>query len=128
MIRQPNPCDTRLLDALLSGELKGADELRLTEHLDDCPRCRQSLEVRSADVEVWKETGELLQEQPFDAESSLDVALQSDETDSGAMPAPLSIRNVIRSLGPTDDPGMLGRLAGYEVIGVVGAGGMGVVL
>ena len=29
---------------------------------------------------------------------------------------------------PTDDPAMLGRLGGYEISGVVGAGGMGVVL
>ncbi len=36
--------------------------------------------------------------------------------------------NVLDSLGPTDDPESLGRIGGYEVIGVVGAGGMGVVL
>src|SRR4030095_3413235 len=41
---------------------------------------------------------------------------------------PLQIQDVLDSLGPTDDPQMLGRLGGYEISGVVGAGGMGVVL
>ncbi len=38
------------------------------------------------------------------------------------------VRQVLDSLGPTDDPESLGRIGGYEVTGVVGAGGMGVVL
>ena len=37
-------------------------------------------------------------------------------------------QNVLAALGPTDDPEMLGRLGGYEISGVIGAGGMGVVL
>lgn len=128
MIHQPSSCDPRLLDVLLSGEINETEERRLTEHLDDCPRCRESLEVRSADAETWRETGQLLKEQPFDAASHSDLELSSDESHFGALPAPLSIRNVMQSLAPTDDPSMLGRLGGYEIIGVVGAGGMGVVL
>ena len=30
-------------------------------------------------------------------------------------------------LGPTDDPRMLGRIGPYEVIGIIGRGGMGIV-
>ena len=30
-------------------------------------------------------------------------------------------------LNPTDDPHMLGRFAGYEIAGVIGSGGMGIV-
>ena len=37
-------------------------------------------------------------------------------------------QQVLQLLLPTDDPQMLGRLGGYEVSGVVGSGGMGVVL
>ena len=31
-------------------------------------------------------------------------------------------------LDPTDDPDMLGRFAGYEIVGVIGHGGMGIVM
>lgn len=128
MIGKSNPCDAALLDALLSGELEEADERRVTEHLDSCPDCCQSLEVRSADAELWREAGQLLQERPFDSESNADLDISSGEPVLGALPASHSIRHVMQSLAPTDDPNMLGRLAGYEVTGVVGAGGMGVVL
>ena len=40
----------------------------------------------------------------------------------------LQVQHVLDALAPTDDPEMLGRLGGYEVTGVVGTGGMGVVL
>ena len=39
-----------------------------------------------------------------------------------------AIRDVLAYLGPTDDPQMLGRLGPYEIVGVIGRGGMGVVL
>jgi serine/threonine protein kinase len=128
MIRDSGPCDTGLIDAFLSGDLDDNGERQLADHLDVCAQCRQSLEVCSADAAVWKETGELLKAQPFDAESCVDLSLQSDDSLDETSPPPLSIRNVLEALGPTDDPNMLGRVGGYEVMGVVGAGGMGVVL
>lgn len=39
-----------------------------------------------------------------------------------------NVQQVLDTLAPTDDPRMLGRLDGYEISGVIGAGGMGVVL
>jgi len=41
--------------------------------------------------------------------------------------ASAEISQVLSQLDPTDDPQMLGRLGGYEVSGVVGSGGMGLV-
>ena len=38
------------------------------------------------------------------------------------------VRSVKAILAPTDDPHMLGRFAGYEISGIIGSGGMGVVL
>ena len=40
----------------------------------------------------------------------------------------MAIQSVLNSLAPSDDPHRLGRLGGYEISGVVGVGGMGVVL
>ena len=52
-----------------------------------------------------------------------------------ARAVPLTIRliehettdELLKLLGPTDDPRMLGRLGTYEVLGVLGRGGMGIV-
>ncbi len=38
------------------------------------------------------------------------------------------VLSVLAALAPTDDPEMLGRVGDYEIIGVVGVGGMGAVL
>ena len=42
--------------------------------------------------------------------------------------ASAEVAQVLSMLNPTDDPAMLGRIGGYEVSGVVGSGGMGIVL
>ena len=54
------------------------------------------------------------------ADSALDSATASD--------ASFSHSAVLGLLSPTDDDQMIGRLGTYEVVGVIGSGGMGVVL
>jgi len=55
--------------------------------------------------------------------SEFDEAVSVQGTASSA-----EISQVLSQLDPTDDPQMLGRLGGYEVSGVVGSVGMGIVL
>jgi serine/threonine protein kinase len=48
---------------------------------------------------------------------------------NGGVGGDAAIRQMLTAiLDPTDDPAMLGRLGPYEVMGVIGAGGMGLVL
>ena len=51
-----------------------------------------------------------------------------DELPDRKAVASAEVAQVLGMLNPTDDPEMLGRLGGYEVSGVIGSGGMGVVL
>ncbi|HEY2825991.1 MAG TPA: protein kinase [Pirellulales bacterium] len=53
---------------------------------------------------------------------------ETPESDAVEMNLRESVDGVLTALAPTDDPRMLGRLGGYEIAGVVGRGGMGVVL
>jgi serine/threonine-protein kinase len=111
----------------LSGELGSAEE-DVTLHLDSCEHCRHS--QQAAEPEAWREAEQLLKPAKFIGQNDGQNAdeLSGVEWVQGSQRLPLQIRNVLAALGPTDDPQMLGRLGGYEISGVVGAGGMGVVL
>lgn len=124
---QPH-CDATLIDALISGEISDVQQSRLSEHLDGCPRCRAEIDTQS--MGTVEETSQLLKVERFDAESSFDISPTAKKRDAvlDASEFPIAMQGVLGSLAPTDDPNMLGRLGGYEVSGVIGAGGMGVVL
>ena len=123
---QTNACDPEQLESFLSGALSDVEERDFTLHLNTCENCRRALQQQAAEPEAWMEAEKLLRPAEF-------VAINTDDNSDSATlkPStrqPLQIQNVLAALGPTDDPAMLGRLGGYEVSGVVGAGGMGVVL
>lgn len=107
----------------LREELSSHKEAELQLHLNHCESCRTLLEETAADVDSWQEAKRFLGHEPV--QDSLE-----DSADAGGQSGRLSlqIRQVLESLAPTDDPEMLGRIGGYEVSGVIGAGGMGVVL
>ena len=123
---QANACDPEQLESFLSGALSDADEREFSSHLNTCENCRRSLQEQAAEPETWMEAEKLLKPAEFDSPSSDEAA--DSETLKQSPRQPLQIQHVLAALGPTDDPAMLGRLGGYEVSGVVGAGGMGVVL
>ena len=114
-------CDTTQIDEYLAGNLGVEQQAKLEAHLTDCELCRQRLEARAAEQDVWDNARSLLSDdrdlpvKDSDSESADDAKVQP-----GIM--------VLDSLAPTDDPEMLGRLGEYEISGVVGVGGMGAVL
>lgn len=118
-------CDQDRLDAFLQGDLSAAADRDLTVHLDECAECRRQLEQRAAEPSCWDEAKQFLKSQRLDGEHA---ATGTSGGSNRQTRPPLQIQNVLDALGPTDDPEMLGRLGGYEVSGVIGAGGMGVVL
>jgi len=105
---------------LLHGRLSSVEQTELESHLDACQCCRTRLEQTAADREGWGEASQLLGSDPWRSSIS--------EKHESASNISLQIQQVLQLLLPTDDPQMLGRIGGYEVSGVVGSGGMGVVL
>ena len=104
-----------LMQQLLNGELPGEDEKNATGHLDVCPICRTGLEQAAGELDWWQETA---------------GQLRWDEDD---LPPPggmvwSAIDFSVDFLKPADKPGLLGKLGEYEIHGVLGRGGMGVVL
>ncbi|MEZ6092307.1 MAG: hypothetical protein R3C05_30760 [Pirellulaceae bacterium] len=80
--------------------------------MSTCAECRELLESRSIDS-CWQ--------------TELLPAFQNDEADddllsTGEHESPETIyQAALKLLGPTDDPHMLGRIASYEVVGVIGS-------
>ncbi len=121
-------CDPDRLDAFVRGELSQQQESELTAHLDQCAACGEELERRVAAADQWREAGELLTHR---TRRSNIVNLANDPSTSGGFTASTTFAEqmdlVVGMLAPTDDPEMLGRIGSYEVSGVIGCGGMGVV-
>ena len=99
-------CSPALLQRFVDDRLDESEQQWLESHLDECAACQEQLTATSADPEWWHETRKYLGEAVFDN----------------------GIQETLSFLNPTDDPRMMGRFDGYEIAGIIGQGGMGVVL
>lgn len=116
------PSTVCLLDVelaqLLSGDVPQNDVAAAEDHLADCDSCRSSIERMIADSRWWE-----------DARNSL--ATGSDPHNEVHVLTPCTEREtneqLLKLLRPTDDPAMLRRIGTYEIVGLLGRGGMGAV-
>ncbi len=118
-------CDPRLLDEYLDARLDDAACELVESHLTECSECRRRIEHSDSDVADWKRKRSLLLPDVFDGQ--LSTGIESD-VDSPADVSSMLTREIRGWLDATDDPRMIGRFAGYEIVGIVGHGGMGIVL
>ena len=119
-------CDPDRLRRLLNEALDEASALAVHRHLEDCDHCREQLVHLACDDFDRDEISTFLIDDDLDQEVSTSPSDAEDarfgEERSAAVDA------VLQHLTASDDPRMLGRFGGYEIVGVIGCGGMGVVL
>lgn len=119
-------CHPEAIELFLQQKMSDNEQTEFEIHLDQCCDCRQQLEAAAASGDIWASVRDSLQDEtltleyPGEDDSALDVGTGNE--------ASFSHSSVLNLLAPSDDERMLGRLGTYEIVGVIGAGGMGVVL
>ena len=128
MPRETSCCDPAHIDELLQGRLTLAEQSQLEKHLDNCPACRDRVEAQAAEHVYWEEAAVHLRDDDLDEELRTSIWAASAGSEELAASVSLHTLRIVDYFDPTDDPKMLGRFGGYEIVGIVGYGGMGVVL
>ncbi len=135
MFSEQQVCDSYRIRLFLDHRLGDADLTVFEAHLSECDDCRRRLETSVASEELWSEMRESLRDEhlprfaPSLATGSEQAAREADSAlDSAAEETFSSQTTILKLLAPTDDDRSLGRWGTYEVVGIVGSGGMGVVL
>ncbi|MCA9060923.1 MAG: hypothetical protein KDA85_20565, partial [Planctomycetaceae bacterium] len=103
----------RSLRRMAMADLTPEELSEVESHLGHCDACRRLLEESSFD-DCWNET----------IRPAFLKQLNDDTIDSSPGPDP---HMILELLGATDHPQMLGRIDKYEIAGIIGQGGMGIV-
>jgi Tol biopolymer transport system component len=112
------PRADRLL-RLLADDLPQREHEELVAHLDNCAGCQDRLEVLAARSGLWNDLS-LLRDDRLDPPTC-------EWRDEAGSVSPDDDELPIGLLEPADEPGSLGRLGSYDVLRLIGRGGMGMV-
>lgn len=108
MAKSGTICDPTVVNKFLEDDLLASEAKEFESHLDSCEACRNLLAKKAAGDSWWNEVRESLHDEEGDTTGDLS--------------------DVLSFLNPSDNPRMLGRFGGYEIAGLIGQGGMGIVL
>ena len=111
--------DATTLGELLDDRLPPDRQAEVTAHLEECEACRGVFDELAAGSRWWGDLRRYVRPDPQTEEFSPEGETAADGPDH---------EERLEFLAPPTGPGHLGRFGPYEVLGLLGRGGMGVVL
>lgn len=130
MAIQPLCPDPDRLRGLLDGRLTEEEQADLTRHVGDCADCRRRMEELAGGIDCLPPESQ--DQRPRSGEAALRGLVEAVKTQrpmaETAAEQPTAGDVQLDFLEPPEEPGHLGRLGEYQILEVMGRGGMGVVL
>jgi tetratricopeptide (TPR) repeat protein len=124
--------DLACLRDYLREALPQREQDRVLGHLDTCHACQETLEHLAAGGERLLRTARQVGREPVGVapilRQVLGEAIEADGLNATAPELHTAEAASLDFLSPAEEPGRRGRLGGYEVLEILGRGGMGVVL
>ena len=123
-------CPSAMLSSFLEDSLPEQATAEIESHLESCELCRERLKDETGGRAFWSTVSELSDDQLDEDWLGAAGPAQPDSESKNYRESRLSaiFESVKPMLGPSDDPRSAGRIGNYEVTGMIGSGGMGVVL
>lgn len=131
MSPQTPHCRPETLQRLIDQDLDPEELREIESHLNACQACRTRLDSSVADQNLWNEASQFLSDDEWDRsqpEEGVDRSAELELEELTYGDAENILKRLSPWLDPSDDPRMLGRFGGYEILGIIGEGGMGIVL
>jgi eukaryotic-like serine/threonine-protein kinase len=124
MASRPSECDRNRLRLSLEDRLSEVEQAELADHVEWCLDCRRQLEQMAAASGYWGDAA-LLRGEPAPGAAPTIGLIREGDDESDDLNAGL-----LEFLEPPDpaQPETIGRMGPYEILEVLGRGGMGVVL
>ena len=114
-------CLSEWLHAYLNDELEGSLHEQLFQHLEQCTECRDYMAKAAGSADDWATARDALA-------SSSELGTNTGDRLFDSQSPPNDLMSLLRFLSPSDDPRAAGRIGAFEITGIVGSGGMGIVL
>lgn len=114
------------LEELLDGSLSFSQDELFRDHIDECEYCAQRLHAHVGDEHWWEDARQRLGE--LGSSKPVGGRAVPEDHQSNSHVTSLAMTHIKQWLSPTDDPEKLGRVGRFEVVGLIGVGGSGIVL
>jgi serine/threonine-protein kinase len=120
-------CPIDELQPFIDDQLSQQQNVQIVSHLDQCAECRNRIDRLAGSAEDWAVAGEAFTGAADGLPSCDSSGLVPTQTEIGP-DGRFDPSLILQLMAPSDDPRAAGRIGPFEVTGIVGAGGMGVVL